>query len=116
MPELTNPVRILRKIKGCVIGPGVEAGQMDINGNRYASCGLDGTQRVDATTYPGNPRLFDTFPGALTSDDKRKVIIGADFLVAIILMDDYGQLPSPEKVDLKKIAGEVDGQLVPSNT
>ena len=112
MPELTNPVRILRKIKGCVFEPGVEAGQTDINGNRYASCTSSDGARVNATTYPGNPRLFDPFPANLQSDDSYKVIIGTDFLVAIVLVD----VTSPENVDLKKIAREVDGQLVPSNT
>ena len=112
MPELTNPVRILRKIKGCVFEPGVEAGQTDINGDRYAQCTLkEGYVRVDDTTYPGNPRLFES-PDGLRSDDSVKVIIGTDFLVRVLLDDGFG----PAKVDVNEIAREVGGQLVPSNT
>jgi len=109
-PQPANPVTILKKIKGCVIAPGVEAGQTDINGNRYAECSFKDNTSVLVTTFPGDPRLFEPFPEGLTSDDSRKAIIGRDFLVTIHLIDVIGT----SQVDFDKVAQQVGGQLVPS--
>jgi hypothetical protein len=122
-------VPILKKINGCVIKPGVVAGETDIYGNRYAVCNfMDavdaegnvmgngvGTE-VEVRTFPGDPRTavpVDPY----RSDDNTKYIIGKDFVVTITnvgKVTGYVELTPSPLADPNKVASEVGGELKPA--
>ncbi|GAA4123676.1 hypothetical protein GCM10022415_29080 [Knoellia locipacati] len=60
-------------------------------------------------TYPGDPKVWDTMPENLRSDDSHKVIIGEDFLASIT-----GDWNSYSKhINPSTIAKQVGGKLIP---
>jgi hypothetical protein len=80
--ELSNPVDVLNLIEGCVVEPGVEMGQQDVDGVYYAECNFpDSGANVLVRVVGPEPEGYgneDQVP-----DDSHKVIYGKDFYATI---------------------------------
>lgn len=98
-----NPVEVAGKIPGCDLG-GASSGEVDINGDRYVSCVMDGVQEVTTYTYLGDPRMVD--PEAVTPDDSTYVIVGDDFVIRYYYPEGIAE------DDVKAHAEAVEGEAV----
>ena len=110
--EPANPVPILGKIVGCVIGPDVVAGSHDIDGNRYADCklSLPAGQHAAVTvrTYPSDPRVVEA--RTIRSDDTTKTVTGPTFVVKVT-PDTASHIT---EAGMAAIAAQVGGTVVPA--
>ena len=114
--ELRNPVDMLKKIDGCELEEGASAGDVDIFGNRYATCycmdnaGTRGTA-LDVRIYPGDPKDWDTVNDLGASTDSSKLILGEDF-AAWVVGDWSAYSKHLTKDRLEEIATTLGGRLV----
>lgn len=114
-----NPVDVLKKVPGCTIGPGVETGEPDMDGNLYASCaikdvdftedGEDYTTDIDVTARAVNPddAVAQGYEDA-TPDDSHKVIFGDGFY---LVLTGEPAVFGTRAVDVDAIATAVDGKV-----
>lgn len=114
-----NPVDVLRKVPDCKIGPGVESGEPDINGNLYASCDIEDVEFTEdgeayTTDIGVTARAVDPAEAmtlgyeSATSDDSHKVIFGDGFY---LVLTGSPAVFGTGAVDVEAIATAVDGQV-----
>lgn len=116
-PEPRNPVDLLKQLGDPDCKTQAEAGEVDVNGNWYASCkwmdnsGTGGTE-LTVRTYPGDPLELDPNPRPFRSSDSNRFIIGSDF-VAMITGDWTAYSKRFTKERLTAIADKLGGEYLP---
>jgi hypothetical protein len=108
--QARNPVDLLRKITGCHLDDGVETGERDIDGDRYASCNFldnQGTNGTDVTVYTGAGQRPDMTN--FVTDDSHKVITGPDWF--LVITGNWGGDGYSRHVDPAVVAGQVGGTV-----
>lgn len=102
-----NPVSILKKVKGCRFEQGVELGETDLAGERYAECDVGEGNETVVVFLKTDPDPANTAP---ESDDSHVSIIGSSWF-AKVSAKYAGTTLKATGVNVSKIASQLGGKV-----